>query len=98
MRQAFWRFVRRRIPAGQILPWWALGIRAVLFPIDTFYWRLSSNIGYQVESDTWLIHGVRYSGASLHALADAQGEIFRISREGDTVTVERLRDDSGEAA
>ena len=73
------------------MPWWALTVRAALFPIDFLYWRLSKYRGYQWESDTWLIYGVRYSAEALHWLARAQGETYRVTRTGETVTLERVQ-------
>ena len=90
MRHSLWHLARLAIPAGELLPWWLLVIRAILFPLDFFYWRMSLRQGYQVENNTWLIHGVRYSGNALRSLADAEGEIFRISRNGETMTIERV--------
>jgi hypothetical protein len=72
-----------------ILPWWALTMRAMLFPLDFFYRRMSRTRGYQWENDTWLIEGVTYSGAALRWLSKAQGETYRVTRTGETVTLER---------
>ena len=46
--------------------------------------------GYQYESDTWSIEGVKYTGAALRSLAKAQGETYKITRTGDCVTLERV--------
>lgn len=90
MRNTIWRFVRSRLPEGMILPWWALTIRAVLFPLEFFYWRMRKRTGYRWEDDTWLINGVRYSGEAMRWLAKAKGETYRIERTGDTVTMTRV--------
>lgn len=90
MRETLWRRVRANVPDGQILPWWALAARAVLYPLDFLFWRLSKARGYQPESDTWLIGGIRYSSMALHLLAQAQGETYRVTRAGDTVIFERV--------
>jgi hypothetical protein len=73
-----------------ILPWWALSVRAVLYPLEFFYWRMSQQTGYQWQNDTWLINGVTYSGESLRWMAKAQGETYRVTRTGETVTLERV--------
>lgn len=88
MRAAIWNWTRAQLPEGMILPWWALTVRAVLFPLDFMFWRMSRTRGYQWENDTWLIHGVRYSGMAMLMLAKAQGEIYRVTRTGETVTLE----------
>jgi len=64
-------------------------MRAILFPLDFFFWRMSQTRGYQYESDTWMIEGVRYSGDALRWLAKAQGETYRVERIGDTVKLTR---------
>ena len=90
MRDMIWNAVRSQVPEGMILPWWALTVRAVLFPLDFFYWRMSQTRGYQWEKDAWLIEGVTFSGAALRNLAAAQGETYRVKRTGETVTLERV--------
>lgn len=90
MRDMIWNAVRSRVPEGMILPWWALTVRAMLYPMDFFYWHMSQTTGYQLQSDTWLINGVAYSGDSLRLLAKAQGETYRVTRTGETVTLERV--------
>ena len=90
MRNAIWRWTRRNIPDGALLPWWALAVRCAMFPLSSVYWRLDRTQGYQLETDTWIINGVRYSARSLAALAEARGDVFRVTRTGETVTLERL--------
>ena len=98
MRDTIWHLIRSNLPEGMILPWWALTIRAVLYPLNFFYWRMSREIGYQWQSDTWLINGVTYSGESLRWLAKAQGEVYRVTRTGETVTLERVKVGADSAA
>ncbi len=77
-------------PQGKVLPKWALCVRAVLFPLDFFYWRMNKISGYQMVSDTWRIRGVSYSSSLLDALSTADGEVIRIRRVGDLVTFEKI--------
>lgn len=90
MRDMIWNAVRSKVPEGMILPWWALTVRTVLYPLEFFYWRMSQQTGYQWQNDTWLIEGVTYSGAALRYLAAAKGETYRVTRTGETVTLERV--------
>jgi hypothetical protein len=90
-----WNLVRRKVPEGMILPWWALTVRAALYPLEFFYWSMSQQAGYQWQNDTWLINGVTYSGEAMRWLAKAQGETYRVSRTGETVTLERVHNDLG---
>jgi hypothetical protein len=90
MRDAIWRWARRGLPEGCILPWWLLAIRAALYPLEFLRWRLARSHGWQFESDTYRLYGVTYSGAALRALADADGEVYRITRRGEVVTLERV--------
>jgi hypothetical protein len=90
MRNTIWRWFVRNVPEGMVLPWWALVIRSVLFPLDFFFWRMSKTRGYQWQTDTWLIEGVTYSAEALRCLSEAQGEIYRVNRIGKTVTLELM--------
>lgn len=90
MRRAIWKWLLIRHPEGIVLPRWLLIARVVLYPLDFFYWRMSQTRGYQWQTDTWLIEGVAYSAQALRWMAKAQGEIYRIRRTGDTVTLERV--------
>ncbi len=93
MRDRIWNAVRTNVPEGMILPWWALAVRAALYPLEFFYWRMSNTTGYQWQTDTWLINGVTYSAESLRWMAKAQGETYRVTRAGETVTLERVHND-----
>lgn len=90
MRDQLWKLATAKHPEGMILPRWLMVVRAILYPLDTFYWQMSKTRGYQWESDTWNIKGVRYTGEALRALAEAQGEVYRITRTGECVTLERV--------
>ena len=92
-KKIFDSIVRSRVPEGCVLPDWAIVVRWILFPLDTAYWVLGRSRGYQWQSDTWLIEGVRYTGAALRALAASQGQTYRITRTGETVTLELVHND-----
>ena len=96
MRNKIWNAVRSKVPEGMILPWWALAVRAVMYPLDFFYWRMSKATGYQWQNDTWLIEGVTYSGSALRWLSEAQGETCRVTRTGKTVTLEIVHNALGQ--
>ncbi len=96
MRNMIWSAVRSKVPEGMILPWWALTVRAVLYPLDFLFWRMSQTRGYQWQNDTWLIEGVTYSSAALRWLANAHGETYRVTRTGETVMLERVHNDRGQ--
>ena len=82
--------VRPWVPEGCILPWWAVAIRWALFPLDSAYWTMSRTRGYQLQDDVWVINGIRYTGAAMRALADADGKTYRITRTGGVVMLERV--------
>jgi len=90
IREEIFRSVTRNVPEGVIPPRWALIIRAVLFPLDAFYWHMNKSRGYRWDNDTWSIYGVTYSGKGLKLLAQATGETYRITRTGETLTFERV--------
>lgn len=77
-----------------MLPQWVMALRFVLFPLDSLYWHLSKSRGYQPESDTWLIEGIRCSGKAMRMLSKAQGEAYRITRAGETLTLELIQADT----
>lgn len=90
MRHRFWLWVTDPIAEGALLPWWAMVIRALLFPLDFLYWRMSKSRGYQMESDTWVVEGVRMSGRSVRMLAEAKGDIYRVTGLGHSILFERV--------
>ena len=90
MRCAIWNWLRSNHPEGSVLPFRLLIVRSLLYPLDFLRWRLGMNTGYQFESDTWTIYGVRYSAIALLMLAKAEGEVYRVTRTGDTVSLERV--------
>ena len=73
-----------------MLPWWARCIRFVLFPVEVFGWALTRQNHYDILTDTYLIHGMRFSGRCFELLA-AEGEcVYKFKREGDLVVAERI--------
>jgi hypothetical protein len=90
MRQAVWKWARRGVPEGQIMPLWLMMVRAALYPIEFLQWRIGKWHGWQYESDTYRIYGVTYSMAGLRALSEADGELYRITRRGEVVIVEQV--------
>lgn len=90
MRDLIWRTALKGHPEGQILTPQLLVLRAILFPLDFFYWRISGTRGYCWRSNTWNIHGIRYTDEALRCLAEAQGQVFRVTKVGGCVTLERI--------
>ena len=89
--ELFHSLVGRYVPEACILPWWALGLRTLLFPREMLSHFLSRPNHYDMFTDTYLIHGVRYTGALFRTFAapDEQG-LYRLKREGEVVTFERV--------
>jgi len=46
MRDKLWVFLRRNHPESEILTKRLMFIRAILYPLDTFYWRYGERNGY----------------------------------------------------
>lgn len=91
IRARFWRWLRRGVPSGELLPSRLIIARALLFPLDFLFWKLSRSRGYQIETDTWLIYGVRYSAELFRTIATPSAKMWRIvARDGDVVTVEEV--------
>lgn len=90
MRESIWQFARRGVPLGQILPAWLLAVRAAIYPIEFLQWRLTRWHGWHYESDEYRLYGIRISQSVVRALAESDGEVYRITRHGEVVTLERL--------
>lgn len=92
IRETLWAGARRlgQVQEGQILPRWLVAVRALLYPLDFFYWRMSERCGYQWRTDTWLIGGVSYSAEGLRSLARAEGKTLRVVKVDETVTLELI--------
>lgn len=88
-----WTAVLTKCPENLVLPRWALTIKAILFPLQFFYWKMGRYTGYQWEADAWLIDGIMFSSAFFKAIANADGETLRIKRDGDSVALERVADE-----
>ncbi len=90
MRNFIWEAARKHHPEGMMLPRRFRVLRAILYPLDTFYFLYGERNGYNPQYDAWRIHGARFSSATLRTLAQAQGETYRITRSGERVTLERI--------
>lgn len=90
MRYAMWHWFRSKLDEGALLPPWAMVVRAILFPLDTWFWRRAFKVGYQWDRDVWMIDGVAFSARSLRRLANGQGELYRVTTIGETVVLERV--------
>lgn len=93
IRTLMWMWIRTKTDTdhGIILPRWARLCRALLYPIDTFYWKMSKTRGYDWETDTWFIAGQRFNGFALLSLAQSDGELFRVTKEHGRITLTRVR-------
>lgn len=90
MRNAIWELARRNHPEGEILTPWLKTVRWVLFPLDTLFWKMSCTRGYNWDIDVWIIDGVHYSGKAMRLFAKSAGEVYRVERVGNTITLRLL--------
>lgn len=95
MRARIWDWITEGLPREMLLPRWAIVVRVILFPLDSFYWKMSNGRGYQACSDTWIINGVKYSHRNFRYLSKADGWLFRVTRVGDTLRFERIIEGEG---
>jgi len=87
----FYLVVSRYVPDGCILPWWALGLRALLFPLEMLGHLLTRPNHYDAATDTYIIHGVRYHGVLFRVFAAPDEKyLYRIVRNGDVVSMQRV--------
>ena len=52
MRELIWELAIKRHNEATVLSKPLLILRAILYPLDFFYWKMSDRRGYQWESDT----------------------------------------------
>ena len=93
MRKIIWEWFRSSIPEGQILSPWLLSVRAILFPLDFFYWRMSMTRGYRLEDDTWLIEGIRFPSHSLSNLSKMDGSLLKVVCKEDGIVKIKVVED-----
>ena len=83
--------VSHYVSKGCILPRWALGLRTILFPLEMLGHFLSRPNHYDVLTDTYIIHGIRYHGEVLRTFAAPEEEgLYRFKRNGELVSIERV--------
>ena len=92
MRERIWEWVLRNHPEGTYLERRHLIIRWLLFPLDTFYYFKQNQV-YDVRTDVWTIHGVKYTGHMMRVLTKADG-VYRFKYENNTVSITRLKDEA----
>ena len=90
MRNLIWTFLVRNRQPGVVMPKWLLLIRALLSPLDFFYWYMNRNNGYQWETDIWLINGIKYSNQALKRIADSKGKTFTIYNQNDVLLFKEI--------
>lgn len=73
------------------MPFWALCLRAVLFPLEIFYWQMNQHYGYNWQTDVWNIAGCKFSGPSLRYMAQAQGKTYKITQSAGVVTLQLVQ-------
>ena len=60
IRQMLWHKILKISgqPEGERLYWFLMVARWLMYPLDTFYWKMRASRGYQPIDDTWIIEGV----------------------------------------
>ncbi|NBW57456.1 hypothetical protein EBR43_06675 [bacterium] len=83
------------VPEGEVLPNWAICLNFIIFPIHSLGWLLTKPNHYDIYTDTYVIHGVRYSGKFLRTLASPNPDsYYRVYRIGDFVSTSEFRQNS----
>lgn len=72
---------------GCYLPSWLVVVHCILFPLDGLRHWLKQSQGYDLMLNQWTIYGVKYSDAFFYHMSRASGQVFRIERIGDSLTV-----------
>lgn len=89
LRHRLWKSALRNYPEGSLLPKWGILLRGILFPLKSLCTTVSSDYGYQAKTDTWNFYGVTYSTEALMALAQSDGEIYRIRNNNGVIVLEK---------
>lgn len=89
-RNSIWQAIIKKIKYGRNLPRWAIFIRCVLFPLDSFFWYMSKSTGYQPFTDTWIIDGEKYTGEFFYHISKADGDAYRITRIDGVITFKKI--------
>ena len=55
LREAFWRYAIRRVDLFDMLPWWAVLLRWVLFPSENFKWVSGVSPRYYPLPGGWIL-------------------------------------------
>lgn len=61
-------------------------VYTVLFPIRSLHYSVERKEGYQVDKNTWIIHGVEYSDELFRHFAYGGDETFRIIKRDSSGT------------
>jgi len=95
LRDKLWELARRNHPEGELFSRPLLALRWLLYPLSTFYWRMSLNNGYQYDSDVWVIHGVKYSDMFFADLSRSAGGTYTITNTNGVIHVRRVGQTKG---
>ena len=75
-------------PEGCIIPWWLIACRLAIFPLNTAYILFRNHFEpYDPWTNTWKIYGVQYSDAFFRHMAIADGDLLRVNRIDDQITI-----------
>jgi hypothetical protein len=82
-RRFFYYLVREvfKVAEGQILPKYLIVLKCILFPIESFYFKINKDF-YDPYRDIYTINGIKFSG-----------QFFKnMNKVGSTFKIEKLED------
>lgn len=86
LREKIWSKVLDYVdtPIGMRLPTWVLAVRAILYPLDFFYWKLDRLRGYQADKDSLIVEGLEYPVEIFRELRRSRGGVYeiKVDKEG----------------
>ncbi|MDD5151463.1 MAG: hypothetical protein PHC28_13475 [Flavobacterium sp.] len=86
-----WFKSKSKVEHGEIVPTWLFFIKIILFPEQFLYYYIGKHTGYDFNTDTWNIHGIRYSDELLGDLGMLYNGLFTVvKRENGCITIHRL--------
>lgn len=95
-RERFLDYILKKagVPEGCVMPRWGKVIFALLCPLRYLCYNLQAIEGYQWQSRTWKIYGVKYSHVMFKFFAEDYlntGAYFKfIKKENGVITLERI--------
>lgn len=95
IRLRIWDWILKTVkyPEGTRLSFFLKCVYCLLFPLQFMCWQINKGAGYQIQTDTWIIHGKKYSGSMFRYLAIGNDQTFKIiNRDDGIITIRSINE------